>query len=121
MRYSTRKFLKKQYPLPVTSRFFPDSRGKVKGRKASSDFVNGDFTDEAVSSRFLSNADIVFATATFFNKGELEASLSSLKVGAKVVTVDERIRGKEFQFIEEVRDAAGDLQLNTGYVYEKVA
>jgi len=107
--------------LPELVKLSNGYRGKVKGRKASSEFVAGDFTDDAISSRFLSNADIVFATATFFNRGELEASLDSLKVGAKVVTVDERLRGKRFKFVDEVNDAAGDLQLNTGYVYEVVA
>ncbi|GMH85885.1 hypothetical protein TrVE_jg3976 [Triparma verrucosa] len=108
--------------LPELVKMSNGYRGKVKGRKASTDFVSGDFTDPAVQSRLFGKADIVFASATYFNKNELEVALEdTLKVGSKVIMVDQRLRGSAFKLLEEVNDAAGDLQLNTGYVYEKVA
>ena len=83
--------------------------------------MNGDYNDPAVQSKYLPNADIVLATATFFNKGEVEIALTEhLKIGARVVIVDERLRSKDFKLVEEVADGGGDLQLNQGYVYERV-
>ncbi|GMI05017.1 hypothetical protein TrRE_jg13540 [Triparma retinervis] len=108
--------------LPELVKLSNGYRGKVRGRKASTEFINGDFTDPVVQSKYLPKADIIFATASFFNKGEVERAIEeNVKVGARVITVDERLRSKSFKLIEEVVDGAGDLQLNNGYVYEKVA
>lgn len=89
-------------------------RGKVRGSKASVEFVNADFAEYD-----LSVADIVFATATYFNNGDLEAGLSTMSPGAKVMIIDKRL-GAGFQLVTQVEDPSGDLVLNTGYVYEKL-
>jgi len=89
-------------------------RGKVKGRKAPVDYVNEDFAEYD-----LSDVDLVFATATYFNNGDLEAGLSTLPSGTKVMIIDKRLGGG-FQLITQVEDPSGDLVLNTGYVYEKI-
>jgi len=88
-------------------------KGKVRGRKAPVEFVNADFAEYDLSS-----ADIVFASATYFNNGDLEAGLDSLPSGAKVMIIDKRLGGG-FQLVTQVEDPSGDLVLNTGYVFEK--
>ncbi|GMI48157.1 hypothetical protein TrCOL_g12602 [Triparma columacea] len=108
--------------LPELVKLSNGYRGKVRGRKASAEFVSGDFNDPVVQSKYLTKADIVIATASFFNKGEVERAIEqNIKVGSRVIIVDERLRGSSFKLIEEVVDGAGDLQLNNGYVYEKIA
>ena len=89
-------------------------KGKVRGKKAPIEFVNADFAEYDLSS-----ADVVFATATYFNNGDLETALSTLQSGAKVMIIDKRL-GAGFQLITQVEDPSGDLVLNTGYVYEKI-
>jgi len=107
--------------LPELVKMSNSYRGKVKGRKASTDFINGDFTDPVLNAKLFAKADIVFASATYFNKNELEIALEdTLPIGSKVIMVDQRLRGSSFKLVDEVNDAAGDLQLNTGYIYEKV-
>lgn len=89
-------------------------KGKVRGKKAPVEYVNADFAEYD-----LSGADIVFTSATYFNNGDLEAGLSTLPSGAKVMIIDKRLGGG-FQLITQVEDPSGDLVLNTGYVFEKI-
>jgi len=89
-------------------------KGKVKGKKAPVEFVNADFAEYD-----LSDADVVFASATNFNNGDLEKSLETLPSGATVLTIDKRLGGG-FQLITEVEDPNRDLVLNTGYVFQKL-
>jgi len=90
-------------------------RGKVKGKKAPVEFVNADFAEYDIS-----DADVVFASATYYNNGDLEACLETLTSGAKVLTIDKRLSARDFQLITEVEDPARDLVLNTGFVYQKI-
>jgi len=88
-------------------------KGKVRGKKAGVEFVNADFAEYD-----LSGADMVFASATYYNNGDFEKALETLPSGAKVLTIDKRLGGG-FQFITEVEDPNRDLVLNTGYVFQK--
>lgn len=89
-------------------------KGKVRGKKAPVEFVAADFAEYD-----LSDADVVFASATYYNNGDLEKGLATLSSGAKVLTIDKRL-GAGFQLITEVEDPNRDLVLNTGYVFEKI-
>lgn len=90
-------------------------KGKVRGKKAPVEFVSADFAEYD-----LSDADVVFASATYYNNGDLEKSLTTLGSGAKVLTIDKRLSGGDFRLITEVEDPNRDLVLNTGYVFEKL-
>jgi len=100
--------------LPELVKLSNGYKGKVRGKKAPVEFVNADFAEYD-----LSGVDIVFATATYFNNGDLEAGLSTLPSGAKVMIIDKRL-GAGFKLISQVEDPSGDLVLNTGYVFEKI-
>lgn len=89
-------------------------KGKVKGRKANIEFVTADFAEYDLSS-----TDIVFASASYFNNGDLEKALETLSSGAKVLITDKRL-GSGFKLVTQVDDPSGDLVLNTGYVFEKL-
>lgn len=89
-------------------------RGRVRGAKASTEFVNADMADYDLSS-----ADLVLASAKYFSNGDLEKSLETLSPGARVAITDKRLGGG-FRLVTQVDDPSGDLVLNTGYVFEKL-
>lgn len=88
-------------------------KNKVKGKKASVDFVEADMAEYD-----LSGTDLVLASATYFSNGDLEKALATLSPGAKVMITDKRL-GSGFTLVTQVDDPSGDLVLNTGYVFEK--
>ncbi|CAM9476848.1 unnamed protein product, partial [Choristocarpus tenellus] len=72
----------------------------------------------------ISDVDLVFAYSTkYATEGgiylsELSRKLTQLKQGAKVITIDKRLRGP-FSLISTLEDPNGDLQLSTGYVWKR--
>lgn len=94
------------------------SRYKSARGKSPVEFQNKDFTDTSVS-KTIQNADVLFAYGKF-QQSDLQGALSNSKIGAKIITIDKTLKGKEFKLIKEIDDPRGDLQLMRGYVYERV-
>lgn len=42
-------------------------------------------------------------------------------VGCRIITVDRKLKGKQFKLLKEIDDPRGDLQLLKGFVYEKIS
>jgi hypothetical protein len=79
-------------------------------------------TDPTVS---FEEADIIFAYSTFYTANgqfltELSEKLSSsTKKGARIITIDNKLEGP-FKLLKTLDDPRGDLQLNRGFIWERV-
>merc|ERR1712146_63349 len=94
------------------------SRYRSARGKSPVEFQNKDFTDTSVS-KTIQTADVLFAYGKF-QQSDLQSAVSNAKIGAKIITIDKTLRGKEFKLIKEVDDPRGDLRLMKGFVFERV-
>mmetsp|Transcript_11511 Transcript_11511/g.22379 ORF Transcript_11511/g.22379 Transcript_11511/m.22379 type:complete len:326 (+) Transcript_11511:36-1013(+) len=107
-------------PLTAMAKNFQGKAGRVPGYSPKIDLVTSDFTDEKLD---VSEADVLFAYSSKYDANgiyltELSQKLQECKSGAKIITIDRRLKGP-FTLVRELDDPNGDLQRLRGYVFKR--
>mmetsp|Transcript_22252 Transcript_22252/g.29088 ORF Transcript_22252/g.29088 Transcript_22252/m.29088 type:complete len:334 (+) Transcript_22252:88-1089(+) len=107
-------------PLTAMAKSFQGKAAKVPGYSPSVEFITNDFCNPEVD---VSQADVLFAYSSKYDSNglyltELSAKLAECKPGARIITIDKRLKGP-FKLVRELEDPNGDLQTLRGFVWER--